>query len=126
MSFLLRVDQDSLSSQKAFLNTTVAVYESRDKALMDFCTSEWIRIGKDHEKLSNEYNIVALSQDEIIEVTGCEDKLSHDVGELEDETSSGDVGRKLEASEKKLCDSIKIAKIPRNQDGYSMIKIEFN
>ena len=53
LSFLFRLDKDkdSLRGQKAFLNTTDAVYESQDKALMEFCTNEWIRIGKDHPEL---------------------------------------------------------------------------
>ena len=36
--------------------------------------------------------------------------------------------RKLKAfrSEDDMCDVIKIAQLPRNRDGYSMIKIEFN
>ena len=76
LSFLFRLDKDkdSLRGQKAFLNTTVAVYESQDKALMEFCTNEWIRIGKDHPELEQKYNVAAFSKSEVIEVTGCPEK----------------------------------------------------
>ena len=41
---------------------------------MEFCTNEWIRIGKDHPNLESKYNVAAFSKNEVIEVTGCPEK----------------------------------------------------
>ena len=38
---------------------------------MEFCTTEWIRIGKDHTKLEDKYNVLSKSENEVIEVVGC-------------------------------------------------------
>ena len=57
LSFLFRLDGNKVTSERAFLNTTVVIYDSPEKELMDFCTSEWIRIDKDHMKLEDKYNV---------------------------------------------------------------------
>ena len=63
LSFLFRLDELKVMDQRAFLNTTVAIYDSQNEELMEFCTTEWIRIGKDHEKLEVKYNVASISQD---------------------------------------------------------------
>ena len=71
---------------------------------MEFCTNEWIRIGKDHSNLESKYNVAAFSKNEVIEVTGCPEKQE------EVETSETTLGKVAKDS---LCDVIKMAKIPK-------------
>ena len=40
---------------------------------MEFCTTEWIRIGKDHGKLKEQWNVAAIDEHVLVEVTGCPD-----------------------------------------------------
>ena len=68
LSFLFRLDKLQAMNQRAFLNTTVAIYDSQDPELMNFCTTEWIRIDKDHVKLEEKYNVASISTNEIVEV----------------------------------------------------------
>jgi len=107
---------------KAFLNATVAIYDSMDRALMDFCTTEWITIGKDHLDLESKYNVASISRNDVIEVTGCPQ-----LQETTDESSKDKKNRQLGINSKTgLCDVIKMAKIPKQSNEFSMIKIEFN
>ena len=53
------------------MNTTVAIYDSQDPELMEFCTREWIRTDKDHMKLEGKYNVASISKNAVVEVTGC-------------------------------------------------------
>ena len=104
------------------MNTTVAIYDSQDEELMDFCTREWIRIGKDHTKLEDKYNVLTKSENEVIEVVGCPAMLEQQATE-----SHSAKGRQMKSVKSDtLCDEIKIAKLPRKENSYSLIKIEFN
>lgn len=81
----------------------MAVYDSKDSYLMDFCTSEWIRISKDHKELKNDFNVVYYN-DEVIDVTGCKRE------NLSTNESSKDKKLSFKSNTKtELCDVIKIA-----------------
>lgn len=52
LSFLFRLEEDPIREDRnAFLNATIAIYDSMDRDLMEFCTNEQIQIGKDHSDL---------------------------------------------------------------------------
>ena len=89
---------------------------------MEFCTTEWIRIGKDHMKLEDKYNVLSKSDNEVIEVVGCPAMLEQQA--VENHSINGRLLKSVKSES--LCDEIKIAKLPRKENSYSLIKIEFN
>ena len=42
---------------------------------MDLCTTQWIRVDKDHNKITDKWNVATESRNEIIEVTGCPEDI---------------------------------------------------
>ena len=74
LSFHFELDQSKFE-QHAYLNTSLAIYDSTDQELLDYCETEWFQIGKDHPKLDARLDAYAISNytsDLIIQVEGCE------------------------------------------------------
>ena len=55
LSFLFELDQSKFSNF-AYLNTSLAIYDSTEQELLDYCETEWFQIGKDHSKLDESLN----------------------------------------------------------------------
>ena len=106
---------------------------------MDHCTSQWVRVDKDHHKLTDKWNVAAISRNEIIEVTGCpneDETVTENKADQEKQDKNKAAKNKGKSTTKGigkkkphhgLCDKIQMARIPKkNEQAYNMIKIEFN
>lgn len=82
LSFLFGLEEiKSNVGRKAFLNATVAIYDSTDSGLMDLCTTQLISIEKNHTDLMQKYHVDYISKHDKIEVTGCP-QLKETAGKL--------------------------------------------
>ena len=75
LSFLFELDQSKFKDY-AYLNTSLAIYDSTEQELLDYCETEWFQIGKDHSKLDDSLNfgfgVINQTEGIIMRVDGCE------------------------------------------------------